>query len=97
MTHAITHINRHTVTVTGQDAQRVAEALAAIADVRRSLESAVVFDPEDWGATNRLAWIYGICVGWGEALPEVVARHNWSPETVARLQRLHEAFTTLKF
>lgn len=97
MTHAITHINGHTVTVTGPDATQVAEALGEVNAVLRSLHATVVFDSDDWGATNRLAWIYGICVGWDFALLEVVAKHKWSPETVAMLQRLHKAVHTLKF
>jgi len=97
MTHAITHINGHTVTVTGPDATQVAEALGEVNAVLRSLQVTMVFDCEDWGATSRLAWIYGICAGWDFALPEVAAKHKWSPEAVARLQRLYKAFHTLKF
>ena len=56
-----------------------------------SLVACLSFDPRDWGAERRDAWLYGILVGWGDALPEVAARHGWSSVDVMRLTRYHTA------
>lgn len=58
----------------------------------KSLKTTVAFAADDWGQTRGKAWLYGIICGWDDAMAEVAARFHWEPETVARLQRLHESF-----
>ena len=57
-----------------------------------SIADAMNFSLRDWGLNHRDAWIYGIAVGWGDAINCVADRHGWTDETVARLQRLHIAY-----
>lgn len=61
-----------------------------------SLEMTLPFHPRDWSEHHRDAWIYGVIVGWDTALEDVAHKHGWTPETVARLQRLRERFLSLK-
>lgn len=56
------------------------------------LHALCVFSARDWAARRDDAWLYGIIVGWGDALPEVAERHAWDAETAARLRRLHIAY-----
>lgn len=58
----------------------------------QSIAGAITLSPDDWSADGYLAWIYGIVVGWGDALEGVAERHQWGPEQVARLRRLHENY-----
>ena len=40
----------------------------------------------DWSQDNRLAWLYGIVVGWDdESLAELTEDFGWDPDTVERL------------
>lgn len=94
MTHAITHINGHTVTVTGPDAEQLAQALGELKSLTESLHNTLVFHPQDASLYRRDAWLYGVCVGWGHSLSEVATRHGWGPGTQRRLSRLHEVFKT---
>lgn len=68
-----------------------------------SLHTVMVFDPRDWSAYKRDAWVYGIVVGWDEekplkgetgreAMADLAAKFNWTDEDVARLRRLHKRF-----
>lgn len=62
-----------------------------------SIKQAIVFSSKDYSACKRDAWLYGIVIGWDEdAMLNVAERHKWTPETVARLKRLHEAYLVLK-
>lgn len=61
-----------------------------------SVADAMNFSSRDWGLNHRDAWIYGIVVGWGDAINCVADRHGWADETVARLQRLHRAYNAGK-
>lgn len=61
-----------------------------------SLKTAVTLHPRDWSEHHRDAWAYGIIVGWGRALDEVAQKHGWTPETVARLKRLHRKLRTIR-
>lgn len=61
-------------------------------DPFESLRNAIVVHPRDWAADYRDAWIYGVIVGWGDALPEVAALHDWSDAAVVRLRTLRAAF-----
>lgn len=57
-----------------------------------SAQSAIAFSPHDWGADKRLAWVYGILVGWDdEALAEMQKKFRWTDESVERLKSYHEA------
>lgn len=55
-----------------------------------SARTALAFWSGDASANSRIAWIYGILLGWGEALPEVAKTHGWGEEDMDRLQRLHK-------
>jgi hypothetical protein len=58
-----------------------------ISEVLDSVASAMATDPRDWSLVKRDAWLYGIFLGWGRpAMREVADLHQWSPETVARLE-----------
>lgn len=72
-----------------------------------SIESVTAGDPRDWAAYYRDAWLYGIVHGWGceregcdhsdpevceDAMPEVAARHGWTDDDAARLQRYRDAW-----
>jgi hypothetical protein len=61
----------------------------------QSIANVMTTDPRDWSIDRRDAWLYGIVVGWGDALPEVANRHNWDEKTIERLQRLHSEYETL--
>jgi hypothetical protein len=69
------------------------------------LERMMATSSKDWGEYGPDAWLYGLFVGWdceqahehddvcedGAAMQEMVERHGWSPETVARLRRYRAA------
>lgn len=57
-----------------------------------SLSAAVACHVRDWSEHRRDAWIYGIVVGWEDALAEVARDHRWDAATVERLTRLRAAF-----
>lgn len=65
-------------------------------DPLQSIEFIMAFSSKDWGVDPKDAWIYGIVCGWGGAIEEIAARHDWSPEAVERLKRLHEKFEALR-
>ena len=63
---------------------------------KESLAAALAFNARDLSAEHRDAWAWGIVIGWDpESLQELAERHGWTPETVARLQRLHRDFVAL--
>ncbi|SFY52091.1 hypothetical protein [Streptomyces sp. F-1] len=69
--------------------------------VLNDLAQKLVHDSRDWAVYRFDAWLYGIFVGWdcekahehdetcdnGDAMQDVAGRHNWGPDTVARLRR----------
>ena len=59
----------------------------ALAEVLDSLAAALSTNPGDQSIDHRDAWIFGILLGWDEALDGVASRHRWDEETVARLKR----------
>ena len=64
------------------------------ADIREALDSArtvMATSPRDMALDDDDAWVYGIIVGWGDALPEVAAKHKWADQDVARLRRMRAA------
>lgn len=54
----------------------------------RSIEASIAFSSRGWSLDKRDAWVYGIVLGWGDALEEVAERHGWDADTTARLRRL---------
>lgn len=70
---------------------------AKIEDPFDSLEATMVHWPGDWSKDERLAWAYGIGVGWdADALVELAKSHGWPPPTVDRLKRLREKFVAAR-
>lgn len=61
-----------------------------------SIATSLATSSQDQAQDRCDAWIYGIAVGWGDALPEVAAKHGWSPKEVARLRRLHLRYVALR-
>lgn len=61
-------------------------------DVFASLRNSLAFFPLDRSQRPADAWIYGIIVGWGDALPEVAARYGWNDEAIVRLRTLRAVF-----
>lgn len=62
-----------------------------LSEALESVRGAMVFDPRDWSLINQDAWVYGILVGWGDALPEIARKHRWPPADVERLKRLRRS------
>lgn len=59
-------------------------------EVIDSLHTTMTTDSRDWGAGERDAWVYGIVVGWGDALYEVGSMFGWSNKNVDRLQKYND-------
>lgn len=58
-----------------------------------SIKSCLAFHSRDWFVNSRDAWLYGIVHGWDdETLAEAQVKFGWTPETVARIKRLHKEF-----
>lgn len=70
----------------------IEKAVKAIESVQRSL----VVHPMDMSSDRRMAWIYGILVGWGDALPEVAQKHGWTPKDVQTILGHRRAIVELK-
>lgn len=69
------------------------KAVDALESVKRSL----TFHPMDMSSDKRMAWIYGILVGWDEAsLAEMAKKHGWAPDDVQKLEEHHKAIVQLK-
>lgn len=56
--------------------------------VIQAMRDVMALGHRDWGFHESEAWLYGIVVGWGDALPAVAERHGWTPTTCARLVAL---------
>lgn len=59
---------------------------------QESLRIVIATHVRDWSADKRDAWIYGIVVGWKDAIHEVAKKHGWSPLDIHRLSHLHRDF-----
>ena len=70
--------------------------IAALQEALESAGTAMTFSARDHALNHRDAWVYGILIGWGDALWEVADKHNWDIDTVARLIRLREAVEATK-
>lgn len=64
-------------------------------NVIADLRSTLTHMPREMAAVAEDAWLYGIIVGWDEALDSVAQNHGWSEETVARLLDLRDQFSRL--
>jgi hypothetical protein len=87
--------------------QRTIQSLTVrLGEARDALESCrdtMCFGSRDWSLNSRDAWLYGLIVGWSnkddpddpdaDAMSELVEKHGWSPEAVARLKRLHASLS----
>ena len=60
-----------------------------ISEALFSLRTTMTTDSRDWSLYKRDAWIYGIVVGWGDALPEISKKFGWSDEDINRLKKYH--------
>lgn len=57
-----------------------------------SIANCMAFHVRDWSLDQRDAWMYGIVLGWGNALGEVARKHGWPAEDIDRLRRLRRQF-----
>lgn len=67
-----------------------------IYEVIDSLHTTITTDSKDWSLNKRDAWIYGIIVGWDDALPEVAEKFGWGNEDINRLKKYHSQFQKIK-
>ena len=71
-----------------------------------SLENTIIFDSLDYGNNKRLAWLYGIVVGWDfenedneedfDITKEFKNKFNWNDDDINRLKRLRIKFLKAK-
>ena len=61
-------------------------------NVFESLRNAADSARRDHSLSQAEAWTYGIVIGWGDALPDVAACHDWNEKTVVRLRTLRAVF-----
>lgn len=59
-----------------------------MANSLEAIATCIAFDSRDWSLAKRDAWIYGIVLGWGEALPEIQAKHELSDEMIVKMEGL---------
>lgn len=57
-----------------------------------SLRGVVVGHSRDWSTHRRDAWLYGIVIGWGDAIEDVQRSHGWADSEVKRLKQLRRKF-----
>ncbi|HEX3643642.1 MAG TPA: hypothetical protein VHV10_20325 [Ktedonobacteraceae bacterium] len=67
-----------------------------IAEVLDSLQSAMAMWPGSWSEHHRLAWVYGIIVGWGENEEEIFGRFGWDEETKERFRQYRRVIEQLQ-
>lgn len=67
-----------------------------LVEAGESLEATMATWPGDWASDKRLAWIWGIVHGRGNAMDEVSQKFKWDTDTVSRLHRLHAAWDAAK-
>ena len=71
-------------------------SLEDITNPLQYIECVIAFDSRDWAANNRLATIYAIVFGWGDAWSEVKEQFGWSDVNVERLKKFHEEWKRLR-
>lgn len=64
--------------------------------VLQSLHDVIALSSRDYSTNHRDAWVYGIVIGWGDAIDEVANKHGWSPETIERLKNMHIVYERIK-
>lgn len=65
-------------------------------EVIKSIASAISFSPYDWASHHRLAWIYGVIIGWdNDSIKELKEKYDWTDETVERLKTYHKTISKL--
>lgn len=69
---------------------RVRELEGALKPWFESAKTTIATDPRDHSIDSGDAWVYGLVLGWGNALGEVALRHRWSAFDTKRLQDLHD-------
>ena len=55
-----------------------------------SVSSAIAFSPRDWSLEKHDAWVYGVMLGWEDALPIIQKQFRWSDSTVSRMVMLNK-------
>jgi hypothetical protein len=65
--------------------------LDTLRDATASAMDTMAFAPNDWGADRSGAWLYGILLGWGDALDDIAADYGWSAASVERLRTFNAA------
>lgn len=63
-----------------------------ITNAGESIRTCMTSDPRDWSTYKRDAWLWGIVMGWDDALDDVAEQHGWTEETKRRIKMLHEHF-----
>ncbi len=59
--------------------------------------STIVFDARDWAGDRRLAWIYGILIGWdAPAWRELAEQFGYDAASIARARKYHKALMAAK-
>ena len=73
-----------------QELKELLEEREELKEIIDSISSAIVFSPHDWAAHHRLAWIFGIVVGWDdESLEGLKKKFGWDDKTIGRLKSYH--------
>lgn len=71
-----------------------------MSDIKAALDSllcTIVFDSRDWADDRRLAWIYGVLVGWNAASwKELSKKFGFDAPSIARARKYHKALTAAK-
>ena len=60
-----------------------------------SIKNTMAFSSKDWSLCSDDAWIYGIVLGWDDALDFICETYQWNTETKARLVHLHDIWNQI--
>jgi len=66
-----------------------------VAEALDSLAGTLAGMPHDHAQDRSWAWIYGIVLGWDEAVPLIQKRHEWHDYTRGRMERYNAAVEKL--
>jgi hypothetical protein len=72
------------------------EEVVALREALESVRDTMACDVRDWSRDRNDAWVFGILLGWEEALDEVAAKHRWKDEDVARLRAYRAAMARMR-
>ena len=62
-----------------------------------SLHNTIVFDSRDWAGDRRLAWIYGILIGWDmKCWKELAEQFGFDADSIARARKYHKTLMAAK-